>query len=179
MPYTEEKYENAIIQLFEEMGYTHAYGPAIDRDYKTPLYMDELTAALYRLNPTLPDDAISDALFKLQNFENGELVQKNAVFMDYLQNGIEVRYTDKGEERSALCYLVDYDNVDNNSFIVANQWTFIENDEKRPDVLLFINGLPVVLMELKSPSREETDASEAYTQIRNYMHSMFSVFSSM
>lgn len=176
MPYTEEKYENAIIQLFEEMGYTHAYGPAIDRDYRIPLYMDELTAALYRLNPTLPDDAISDALFKLQNFENGELVQKNAVFMDYLQNGIEVRYTDKGEERSAICYLVDYANTDNNSFIVANQWTFIENDEKRPDVLLFINGLPVVLMELKSPSREETDASEAYTQIRNYMHSIPSMF---
>ncbi|WP_277217471.1 type I restriction endonuclease subunit R [Ruminococcus callidus] len=176
MPYTEEKYENAIIQLFEEMGYTHAYGPAVDRDYRIPLYMDELTAALYRLNPTLPDDAISDALFKLQNFENGELVQKNAVFMDHLQNGIEVRYTDKGEERSAICYLVDYSNTDNNSFIVANQWTFIENDEKRPDVLLFINGLPVVLMELKSPSREETDASEAYTQIRNYMHSIPSMF---
>lgn len=176
MPYTEADYENAIIQLFEEMGYTHAYGPAIDRDYKTPLYMDELTAALYRLNPTLPDDAISDALFKLQNFENGELVQKNAVFMDYLQNGIEVRYTEKGEECSAICYLVDYANTDNNSFIVANQWTFIENDEKRPDVLLFINGLPVVLMELKSPSREETDASEAYTQIRNYMHSIPSMF---
>lgn len=176
MPYTEEKYENAIIQLFEEMGYTHAYGPAVDRDYRIPLYMDELTAALYRLNPTLPDDAISNALFKLQNFENGKLVQKNAVFMDYLQNGIEVRYTDKGEERSALCYLIDYANTDNNSFIVANQWTFIENDEKRPDVLLFINGLPVVLMELKSPSREETDASEAYTQIRNYMHSIPSMF---
>lgn len=176
MPYTEEKYENAIIQLFEEMGYTHAYGLAVDRDYRIPLYMDELTAALYRLNPTLPDDAISDALFKLQNFENGELVQKNAVFMDHLQNGIEVRYTDKGEERSAICYLVDYSNTDNNSFIVANQWTFIENDEKRPDVLLFINGLPVVLMELKSPSREETDASEAYKQIRNYMHSIPSMF---
>lgn len=176
MPYTEEKYENAIIQLFEEMGYTHAYGPAVDRDYRIPLYMDELTAALYRLNPTLPDDAISDALFKLQNFENGELVQKNAVFMNHLQNGIEVRYTDKGEERSAICYLVDYSNTDNNSFIVANQWTFIENDEKRPDVLLFINGLPVVLMELKSPSREETDASEAYKQIRNYMHSIPSMF---
>lgn len=176
MPYTEEKYENAIIQLFEEMGYTHAYGPAVDRDYRIPLYMDELTAALYRLNPTLPDDAISDALFKLQNFENGELVQKNAVFMDHLQNGIEVRYTDKGEERSAICYLVDYSNTDNNSFIVANQWTFIENDEKRPDVLLFINGLPVVLMELKSPSCEETDASEAYKQIRNYMHSIPSMF---
>lgn len=176
MPYTEASYENAIIQLFEEMGYTHLYGPDIDRDYKIPLHIDELTEALYRLNPKLPDDAIADALYKLQKFENGELVQKNAVFMDYLQNGIEVRYTEKGEERSALCYLIDYENTDNNSFIVANQWTFIENDEKRPDVLLFINGLPLVLMELKSPSREETDASEAYTQIRNYMHSIPSMF---
>lgn len=176
MPYTESSYENAIIQLFEEMGYTHVYAPELERDYKVPLYTDELTAALYRLNPSLPDDAISDALYKLTNYENGELVQKNAVFMDYLQNGVEVRYTEKGEERSALCYLVDYSNIDNNSFIVANQWTYIENAEKRPDVLLFINGLPVVLMELKSPSREETDASEAYTQIRNYMHAIPSMF---
>ena len=102
MPYTESSYENAIIQLFEEMGYTHAYGPDVVRDYKVPYYADELTAALYRLNPSLPDDAISDALYKLTNYENGELVQKNAVFMDYLQNGVEVRYTEKGEERSAL-----------------------------------------------------------------------------
>ena len=75
----------------------------------------------------------------------------------------------EGEERSGLVYLVDYNDPDRNSFIVANQWTFIENSNKRPDVLLFLNGLPVVLVELKSPSREETDASEAYIQIRNYM----------
>ena len=138
--------------------------------------MDELTQALCRLNPALPEDARNEALYKLRNFENGELVQKNAVFMDYLQNGIEVRYTENGEERSAICYLVDYINTGNNSFIIANQWTFIENEEKRPDVLIFLNGLPVVLMELKSPSREETDASEAYTQIRNYMHAIPSMF---
>ena len=125
MPYTESSYENAIIQLFEEMGYTHVYAPELERDYKVPLYTDELTAALYRLNPTLSDDAISDALYKLTNYENGELVQKNAVFMDYLQNGVEVRYHEKDEERSALCYLIDYQNTDNNSFVVANQWTFM------------------------------------------------------
>ena len=176
MPYTEASYENAIIQLFEEMGYTHICGYDINHDYKIPLYMDKLTEALCRLNPTLPDDAVSDALYKLQNFENGGLVQKNAVFMNYLQNGIEVRYNEKGEERSAICYLVDYANTENNSFVIANQWTFVENEEKRPDVLLFVNGLPVVLMELKSPSREETDASEAYTQIRNYMHAIPSMF---
>ncbi len=177
MPYTEEKYENAIIQLFQEMGYTHAYGPAIDRDYKTPLYMDELTEALYRLNPTLSDDAINDALYKLTNFENGELVQKNAVFMDYLQNGIQARYTEKGEERAALVYLIDYENIGNNSFIAANQWTFIENSEKRPDIILFVNGLPLVVIELKSPSRENTDASEGYRQLRNYLkHDIPSMF---
>ncbi len=174
--YTEADYENSIIELFKNMGYSHVYGPAIDRDYNSPLYEAELTSELHRINPSMPEDAISDALFKLKNFENADLVQKNAVFMDYLQNGVEVRYFVKGEERSGLVYLADFKNPDNNSFIVANQWTFIENSNKRPDVLLFLNGLPVVLVELKSPSREETDASEAYTQIRNYMHEIPSMF---
>ena len=174
--YTEADYENSIIELFQGMGYQHIYGPDIERDFTNPLYETELLAALTRINPDMPADAISDALFKLKNFENAELVQKNAVFMDYLQHGIEVRYLVKGEERSGLVYLVDYNNPSKNSFVVANQWTFVENSNKRPDVLLFINGLPLVLIELKSPSREETDASEAYTQIRNYMHEIPSMF---
>ena len=174
--YTEADYENFIIELFQNMGYRYVYGPDLDRDFYSPLYEEELVDALQRLNPTLPEDAIQDALFKLKNFENGELVQKNAVFMDYLQHGIEVRYFVKGEERSNLVYLIDYKNPDNNSFIVVNQWTFIENSNKRPDVLLFVNGLPLVLVELKSPSREETDASEAYLQIRNYMQEIPSMF---
>ena len=103
-------------------------------------------------------------------------MQKNAAFMDYLQNGIPVRYFAEGEERSSIVYLADYKNPDNNSFIIANQWTFIENSNKRPDVILFLNGLPVVLVELKSPSREETDVSEAYRQIRNYMQEIPSMF---
>ena len=133
------------------------------------VYEEVLIDSLRRLNKGLPEDAISDALFRLKNFENGSLAQKNAVFMDYLQNGVPVRYFAGGEERSAIVYLVDYKNPGNNSFIVANQWTFIENSNKRPDIILFLNGLPVVLAELKSPSREETDASEAYRQLRNYM----------
>ena len=175
--YTEADYENSIIELFQnDLGYEHIYGPDIERDFHSPLYEDVLLDALYRLNSGLPDDAIQDALYKLKNFENGELVQKNAVFTDYLQNGIEVKYFEDGEERSSIVYLVDYKNPDNNSFIVANQWTFIENSNKRPDVILFLNGLPVVLMELKSPSREETDASEAYRQLRNYMQEIPSMF---
>ena len=175
--YTEADYENSVIELFKnDLGYEYAYGPDIERDFYSPLYEEVLLDSLYRLNRGLPDDAISDALFKLKNFENGELVQKNAVFMDYLQNGIPVRYFVDGEERSSIVYLVDYKNPDNNSFIVANQWTFIENSNKRPDVILFLNGLPVVLVELKSPSREETDASEAYRQLRNYMIEIPSMF---
>lgn len=175
--FTEANYENSVIELFRnDLGYDYAYGPDIERDFYCPLYEEILIDSLYRLNRGLPDDAIQDAMFKLKNFENGELVQKNAVFMDYLQNGIPVRYLVDGEERSSIVYLVDYKNPDNNSFIVANQWTFIENSNKRPDVILFLNGLPVVLVELKSPSREETDASEAYRQLRNYMQEIPSMF---
>lgn len=175
--YTEADYENSVIELFKnDLGYEYVYGPDIERDFHSPLYEEVLEDSLYRLNRDLPFDAIQDAIFKLKNFENGELAQKNAVFMDYLQNGIPVRYFVNGEERSSIVYLVDYKKPDNNSFIVANQWTFIENSNKRPDVILFLNGLPVVLVELKSPSREETDASEAYRQLRNYMLEIPSMF---
>ena len=175
--YTEADYENSIIELFQNtLEYEYIYGPDIERDFYSPLYEDVLIDSLRNLNRDLPEDAILEAIYKLKNIENGELVQKNAVFMDYLQNGISVRYFADGEDRSAIVYLVDYKNVEKNSFIIANQWTFIENSNKRPDIILFLNGLPVVLVELKSPSREETDASEAYRQLRNYMQEIPSMF---
>lgn len=174
--YTEADYENSIIELFQNMCYRHVYAPDLERDFHSPLYEDELNDALYRLNPSASKHAISEALRKIKNFENAELVQKNELFMNYLQNGVEVRYFEDGEEHSDIIYLADYENKNNNSFVVANQWTYIENSNKRPDVILFLNGLPVVLMELKSPSRENTDASEGYLQIRNYMQEIPSMF---
>lgn len=175
--YTEQSYENSVIEIFQNMGYTHVYGPDIkNRDFYSPLYEDVLEDSIYRINPSVPKAAIQEALLKIKNFDNGELLQQNNIFMDYLQNGITVKYQENGEQRSTIVYLIDYKNADNNSFIVANQWTFIENSEKRPDVLLFINGLPLVLFELKSPSREETDSSQAYRQIRNYMKEIPSMF---
>ena len=174
--FSESDYENSLIDLFRNMGYQYVYGPDVERDYKSPVYDDALADSLHRLNPALPEAAIEDALYKLKNFENGTLIQKNTVFMNYLQNGIEVSYHQGGEVKSDIVYIADYVNVQNNSFIVANQWTVIENSNKRPDMLLFLNGLPVVLIELKSPSRDETDASEAFLQIRNYMQEIPSVF---
>lgn len=174
--YTEASYESSIIELFQNMGYRYVYAPDLERDFRNPLYEEELQEAIHHLNPSMPENALADALFKLKNFENAELVQKNELFMNYLQNGIEVKYLLNGEEQSGIVYIVDYKNPNNNSFVVANQWTFIENSKKRPDILLFLNGLPIVLIELKSPSRDETDASEGYLQIRNYMQEIPSMF---
>nr|HUM85605.1 type I restriction endonuclease subunit R [Lachnospiraceae bacterium] len=174
--YTEADYEQSVIELFKNMGYLYVYAPNLERDVYCPLYEEELELALHRLNQDLPQDAISDAISKLKNFENAEIVQKNCIFMDYLQHGIEVRYFRKGEERSGLVYLVDYNTPENNSFVVANQWTFIENSNRRADIILFLNGLPVVFMELKSPSREGTEVLEAFHQIRNYLQEIPSMF---
>ena len=169
MSFTEENYENAIIQLFTSIGYTHIYAPDINRDYHSPIYTDMLKISLTNLNPNIPTDGIDDAIYKLTNFETAPLIQKNQLFMQYIQNGINVKFCIDGQDRTELVYLIDYNNINNNSFHVINQWTVIENSEKRPDIILFINGLPLVVIELKSPSREETNASEAYRQIKNNM----------
>ena len=176
MSYTENSYELSVIELFQKMGYEHVYGPDIERDYTSPLYEEVLKAQLKRLNPFSSDEVLDSAFKKLKYFDNGALVQKNELFMDYLQNGMEIPYSENGEQKTEMVYLVDYEHPDNNSFIVANQWTYIENSEKRPDIVIFLNGLPIVVVELKSPSREETEVSEAYRQLRNYMQEIPSMF---
>ncbi len=175
--YDENSYEQCLKQLFQDnLGWDYIYGPDVERDFRDPLYESILEESIRRINPDAAPEAIEEALNKVRNFENDDLVKQNALFMDYIQNGVEVTYHKAGETKSDIIYLVDYKNVDNNSFIFANQWTFVEKSNKRPDVLLFLNGLPVCLFELKSPSREETDASEAYLQIRNYMQEIPSMF---
>ncbi len=175
--FTESNYESAILQLFQQrLGYAYVYGPDVPRDYHSPLYEDALLPALRRVNPGLPPEALNEAVYKLKNFESGTLVQRNMAFMDYLQSGVPVKYFEGGEERSGLVGLVDFERPARNDFTAVNQWTVVENSEKRPDVVLFVNGLPLVVMELKSPSREETDASAAYRQLRNYMHEIPSLF---
>lgn len=175
--FTEDTYEQAIIELFENMGYDHLYAPDLDRDYSSPLLDAVLRDSLVRINRGLPVEAIDEALLKLKTFDTGSLLQKNIIFMDYLQNGITVKLFVKGEEQSSIVRLIDYENEKKNSFYVVNQFTFLENgNNRRPDVILFINGLPLVLMELKSPSKDEVGAENAYNQIRNYMKDIPSIF---
>lgn len=175
--FSEAEYEDAIIELYQQMGYDYVYGPNVVRDYTDPLYQDVLNSSIENINRDLPSAAVQEALRKMQNMENGTVVRKNTVFMDYLQNGVPVRYFHNGEERSAIVKLIDYENVNSNNFVVANQWTIEEGkDEKRPDVIVFINGIPVVVIELKSPTRDVVGWRDAYNQIRNYLDKIPSLF---
>ena len=178
MLFNEDTFEQAVIELFENMGYTHIYAPDMNRtDYSRPLLDDALRDCLVRLNRNLPVTAIDEAIPKLNDFDAGSLLQKNMVFMDYLQNGITVKYVVNGEERSSVVRLIDYTDAAKNDFYVVNQYTFVENgNNRRPDIILFINGMPLVLMELKSPSKDEVGAENAYNQIRNYMQDVPSMF---
>ena len=117
MPFTESNYENAVLQLFTKtLGYSYAYGPDIERDYRSPIHEGELLRALQTVNPDMPQAALYDVAYKLKNFESGSLLQKNMTFTDYLQNGVPVKFMVQGEERSDLVYLLDYKNPQNNRF---------------------------------------------------------------
>ena len=173
---SEGMYENALMSLFENLGYETLYGPDIARDYRVPVNEPQMRFALTLVNPTKPNVAIDEAIRKVMSIDTGDLVQKNEKFMDYLQNGVEVTYENDGEMVHDIIYLIDYFNTSRNKFQAVNQWTYQEYSEKRADIIIFINGLPLVLIELKSPSREETDASAAYRQIRNYIKEIPSLF---
>jgi type I restriction enzyme R subunit len=174
--FDEGSYENAVLSLLENLGYEHLYGPDVERDYTVPYYQAQLAHSLMLVNPTKPASAIDEAIRKVRDIDTGSLVQKNEKFMDYLQNGVEVSYMHKGETINDIVYLIDFAHPDRNTFQAINQWTFVEKSEKRADIMVFVNGLPLVLVELKSPSREETDASAAYRQIRNYIQEIPSLF---
>ena len=178
--YTENEYELALIELFQSLEckqYRYEYGPDIERDYSNPLLDDVLQASLQHINPKVPTSAIDDAIKKLHQIEGSSLYECNFKFTQMLQYGIEVQYTDeKHQVKTKIVNLIDYGNEAENDFLVVNQFTMQEHDTKRPDIVVFVNGLPLVVIELKSPSREETDASEAYLQLRNYQKFIPSLF---
>lgn len=176
----EDFYEKTLIEYFcENLDYEHLYGPDVPRtttEYHDVFLPDILPDALERINPTLPRQAINEAVLKINDVDTGSLQQRNEAFHEYLQSGVEVRFFDGKEEQNDIVYLIDFDNPENNDFHVVNQWTFVEYSNKRPDLIVFVNGMPLVIFELKSPSREETDSSDAYLQLRNYMQHIPSMF---
>ena len=177
MHFTEAHFENAILELMhDKLGYERIYGPDVERDYTEPLHLAIVRQSLFDINPSLATEAIDEAIVKIRNIENGSLVQRNEVFTDYMQNGVEVNFFDGKDQCSTRVRLIDYDTPLRNNFTVANQWTVEEKSVRRADIIVFVNGFPLVVVELKSPSRENTDVSEAYAQLRNYMQEIPSLF---
>jgi type I restriction enzyme R subunit len=178
--FSEDTYEQALIELFQSLEgkqFRYQYGPDIEREYTNPLLDDVLQESLQKINPSLPLCAINDAIKKLHQIEGSSLYECNFKFTQMMQYGVEVQYTDsKHQVKTAIVQLIDFDHEDENDYLVVNQYTVQELDTKRPDLVVFVNGLPLVVIELKSPSREETDASEAYLQLRNYQKFIPSLF---
>ncbi len=167
--FTEDSYEQALIALFrDELGYEYIYGPDIERDYRQPCYVDALEPAIRRINSALPAEAIDEALRRILHASESTLIESNEEFMRALQDGMEVPYVCNEEERTDIVQLIDYDNYNNNTFQIANQWRVEGRDNIRCDMVVFVNGMPLVVIELKSPSEEGVTVHDAYLQIRNY-----------
>jgi len=173
--YNENSYEQSIIELFQNLGYDYYFGPDVERDYKNPLFKLDLDN-LYSINKSLDKEAVDKAIEVIQDFGIGSLEDINNKFMNYLQNGVSVNYWKDGKELSTLVKLIDFDELDSNAFTVINQWTVVDKETKIPDVVVFVNGIPLVVCELKSPSREDADTSEAYTQLKKYMQVIPALF---
>ena len=179
--FNEDDFEQSIIEhLQDNLGYNYLYGPDVPRSseaYDDAFLPDVIEPALRKVNPDLARQAIIEALKRLESIEGGTLVKKNKAFMDMLQNGVEVRYFDGKEERNDIVYLIDYDNPENNEFHVVNQWTYVEKGtNKRPDVVVFVNGLPLVVFELKSPANAQADNEDAFQQLQNYKKQIPTLF---
>jgi len=166
--FDENSYEQALIALFKEMGYQYECGYDVERDYREPYDAEGLRKGLRRMNPMLREDVLEDAYRLITNVNEGTLEQRNEQLMDYLQSGVEVKYSENGRPKTALVKLIDFSEPKRNDFKIVNQWTVIERDKIRCDMVVFVNGLPLVVIELKSPSRDETDEADAYTQIKQY-----------
>lgn len=176
--FTEDAYEQTLIALFrDELGYAYECGYEVERDYKEPFYRADLVASMRRLNPELPADAMDEGIKKITNISIGTLEQNNEQFTLWMQNGLEVGFLQNGEERTALMRLIDFDHPERNLFKVVNQWRVEEYKNKRCDMVVMVNGLPLVVVELKSAVSEDASIDDAYKQIKNYQQSIPSLFS--
>lgn len=138
---------------------------------------DRLTAAVNRINSKLPETARQQAISDISRIHSSELLTNNETFHGWLTKGVNVSYHQNNQERGDLVNLLDFENPDNNEFLVVNQFTVIENhSQKRPDIVLFINGLPLVVIELKNPADENATVKAAYQQIDTYKATIPSLF---
>ena len=182
---TESDIEQMTLELLEGKGYEYLYGPDIAPEGEKPMrssleevvLREKLEDAVRRLNPLLPVAVLEDAVRTVMRIGSTDLLADNEQFHELLTQGVTVSVYEKGEERGKPVRLVDFDDPWNNEFTVVNQFTVIEDGHNlRPDVVLFINGLPLVVMELKNAADEEATVTKAYDQICTYKEQIPSLF---
>ncbi|GBE18523.1 type I restriction enzyme EcoR124II R protein [archaeon BMS3Abin16] len=178
---TESAIEKHAIEELEKQGYQYIDPDTITAErasYEDILLLERLQKAVARINPTIPADAREDAIRQIQRLNSPELIANNEAFHRMLTEGIKISYRKKdGSSRGDLVWLIDYKNPENNEYTVTNQFTVIENDvKKRPDVVLFVNGLPLIVIELKNPTDENATIDSAYRQIQTYKEAIPSLF---
>ncbi|MCW7494624.1 type I restriction endonuclease subunit R [Leptospira sp. 2 VSF19] len=182
---SEASVEQFVIDLLKEVGYAYVHGPDIAPDSDQPeretfedvLLLKRLEESLLRINPTLPKESIEDAVKQIQRLNSRELIVNNHNFHRFLTEGIQVVYQKDGNSRGDLVSLLDFDTLENNEFLIINQFTVVENNvNKRPDLVIFINGIPLVLVELKNPTDENATVNSALEQLQTYMQSIPSLF---
>ena len=171
--FKESNVEEAIIEQLQELGYEYQYGPEIERDYKEPILKDVFYDSLYKINKDITEDIADEVYRKVRNFRNVDLVEANYEFYHMLYAGVEVPIEG---DRTFVARLIDRNNIENNLFQVINQYTVIEYKEKRPDVVVFINGIPLIVFELKNAINEDTTIENAYNQIKNYQEDIRNLF---
>ena len=174
--YGENEYELTLIELFKELGYDYECGYDVERDFREPFYVEDLKKALHKLNPEDSEEVIDEAYRIITHINEGTLEQRNEQLMDYLQNGVEVKFVADGRNQTALVKLIDFDQPQRNHFKVCNQWRVVEYDKIRCDMVVFVNGLPLVVIELKSPSNEHVEEDDAYLQIKQYQQKCPTLF---
>ena len=168
MPINENTLEQVIISELEEKGYEYLYGPNIDRDYHEVILRDYFDAAMLKINQGITMEIIEETYKTIKNLGLLKLEDMNAAFHKYLVEGVPIPYHVNGEWSTFTVYLIDFENSELNDFKIINQYTIIEYKNKRPDVLVFINGIPMVLFELKNMVNADTTIEDAYKQIKNY-----------
>lgn len=176
MPINENTLEQVIISELQEKGYEYLYGPEIDRDYHEVILKDYFESAMFKINPGITVEIVEETYKIIKNLGLLKLEDMNAAFHKYLIEGVPVAYRLNGETATFTVHLIDFENPEKNDFKVINQYTIIEYKNKRPDVLVFINGIPVVLFELKNMVNEDTTIEDAYKQIKNYQLDIPSLF---
>lgn len=184
--FTENELENACIELFKDLNYFYAFGPDIAfdgeaperKDYQSIILEERLKSSLIKINKNIPHASIDEAVRKILIPESPSLIENNHNFQKMITDGINVQYKRADDSiKTDKVWLFDFKNIDNNDWLVINQFTIIENNNnRRPDLIIFINGLPLVILELKNTGNEETTINEAYNQIQTYKKDISSLF---